>query len=500
MNTHVDVLIAGAGISGIAAAYHLQKRCPDKSFTILEGRDRLGGTWDLFRFPGIRSDSDMHTLGFSFRPWPETDWIGEGADILRYLDETAEEHGINEKIELGKQIERASFSTRENLWTVHVRDKATDRLDVYTCSFFWSCMGYYRYDRGFTPEFAGFESFQGRIVHPQFWDESIDYEGKRVLIIGSGATAMTMLPVVAKTAEKVMMVQRSPTYVLAWARHSRWKSFLNFVLGPKLAHRFIRWRNIKLMALLFESMRRFPRITSWLLIRQARKALGKDYDVETHFTPHYNPWDQRVCLVPDGDIFEPIADGRAEVVTDRIETFTERGLRLESGRELEADIIVTATGFDLLWMGGVALDVDGKPFDVSESMIYKGCMLSDLPNAAFVFGYINSSWTLRAELVCDYVCRLLKLMEERGYTRCCPVRDPSVEERPAIDLTAGYVKRSEGINPSQGSRPPWRFNQSHALDKALLGQPIDDGTLELTTAAEKPAARELPAQAEVSSA
>lgn len=500
MNTHVDVLIAGAGISGIAAAYHLQKSCPDKSFTILEGRQRLGGTWDLFRFPGIRSDSDMHTLGFSFKPWPEKDWIGEGADILRYLQETAEEVGIDDKIELGKHIERASFSTHDRLWTVHVRDRATNELDVYTCSFFWSCMGYYRYDRGYTPDFSGIERFQGRIVHPQFWDESIDYQGKRVLIIGSGATAMTMLPVVAEKAKRVTMVQRSPTYILAWARQSRWKRFLDFLLGPELAHRFIRWRNIKLMAFLYWGMRRFPRLASRLLIRQARKALGEGYDVDTHFTPHYKPWDQRVCLVPDGDIFEPIADGRAEVVTDQIETFTERGLQLKSGKELEADIIVTATGFDLQWMGGVALDVDGQPFDVPKSMIYKGCMLSDLPNAAFVFGYINSSWTLRAELVCDYVCRLLALMDARGYTQCCPVRDPSVEERPAIDLTAGYVKRGEAITPSQGSRAPWRFNQNYALDKALLiDEPIDDGTLKLTTSKATPAQRELRPQAAVSS-
>lgn len=482
MGTHVDVLIAGAGISGIAAAYHLQRRCPGKSFTILEGRDRLGGTWDIFRFPGIRSDSDMHTLGFSFRPWPEKDWIGEGADILRYLEETAAEIGIEGRIEFGKHIERASFSTRDSRWTVQVRDTATGERHEYTCSFFWSCMGYYRYDRGYTPEFAGMDVFAGQILHPQFWDEHLDYEGKRVLIIGSGATAMTMLPVMATKAAKVTMLQRSPTYVIAWARHSRWRALLNFLLGPELAHRFIRWRNVKLMAFMYWSMRRFPNFTSRLLIRQATKALGKDYDVETHFTPHYKPWDQRVCLVPDGDIFEPIADGRAEVVTDRIDTFTERGVRLMSGTELEADIIVTATGFDLQWMGGVDIDIDGKAFDVPKSMIYKGCMLSDLPNAAFVFGYINSSWTLRAELVCDYVCRLLQLMDDRGYTQCCPVRDPSVDERPAIELTAGYVKRSEAITPAQGDRAPWRFNQSYALDKALLlDDPIDDGTLKLTS-------------------
>ncbi len=501
MSTHVDVLIAGAGISGIAAAYYLQTRCPNKSFTILESRDRLGGTWDLFRFPGMRSDSDMHTLGFSFRPWPEKDWIGEGADILRYLEETAAQQGIDERIEFGSHIERASFSTRDSLWTVHVRDKASGELRVYTCRFFWSCMGYYRYDRGYTPEFEGMDRFEGRIVHPQFWDESLDYEGKRVVIIGSGATAMTMLPVMAKKAAKVTMLQRSPTYVIAWARHSRWRGLLNFLLGPTLAHRFIRWRNIKLMAFMYWSMRRFPRLTSRLLIRQATKALGEGYDVETHFTPRYNPWDQRVCLVPDGDIFEPVADGRAEVVTDHIDTFTERGLRLKSGKELDADIIVTATGFDLQWMGGIDIDVDGKPFDVPKSMIYKGCMLSDLPNAAFVFGYINSSWTLRAELVCDYICRLLHLMDERGYTQCCPVRDSSVHERPALELTAGYVKRGEAITPAQGDRPPWRFNQSYALDEALLlKEPIDDGTLKLTSTKQSSASQHLRPQPSVSSA
>lgn len=500
MTKHVDVLVAGAGISGIAAAYHLMTKCPEKSFTILEGRKRLGGTWDLFRFPGIRSDSDMHTLGFSFRPWPKKEWIGEGDDIRSYLEDTARELEIDEKIELGMRIERASFSSRDSMWTVQARDTDSGELRTYTCNFFWSCMGYYRYDRGYTPEFEGVDRFRGTVVHPQFWDESLDYEGKRVLIIGSGATAMTMLPIVAQKAGHVTMVQRSPTYVIAWSRKSKMKGLFNFLFGPELTHRLIRWRNIKLMALMYATMRRFPRVTSWLLIRQARKALGKDYDVETHFTPRYDPWDQRVCLVPDGDIFEAIAEGRADVVTDHIDCFTEEGLRLQSGKELQADVIVTATGFDLQWMGGVELDVDGVPYEVPEAMIYKGCMLSGLPNAAFIFGYINSSWTLRAELVCDYICRLLRHMDEQGYARCCPIPDPTVERLPALDLMAGYVKRGAAVMPSQGARDPWRFNQSYARDKALLSQPIEDGVLELEKAHEPRAAEALPTGAVASQA
>jgi monooxygenase len=481
MKQHVDVLIAGAGLSGIAAAYYLKDKCPDKTFAIVEGRDAIGGTWDLFRFPGIRSDSDMYTLGYSFRPWPEEDSIGEGESIRTYLEDTAKEIGILDKIRFRTRIERASFSSTDGRWTVYTRNTASDEEQVLTCNFFWSCMGYYRYDEGYTPKFEGTERFGGRIVHPQHWDENIDYEGKRILIIGSGATAMTMLPVVAKKAEKVTMVQRSPTYVIAWPRRDRLAGFLRRVLGAKRAHPIIRWKNIRLMALFYAFMRRFPRISSWLLIRQAHNRLGEGYDVERHFTPRYNPWDQRLCLVPDGDIFDAISAGRAEVVTDQIDTFTEHGLLLRSGTELEADLIVTATGFSLQWLGGVEMDVDGVPFEPAKAMIYKGSMLGGLPNCAFVFGYINSSWTLRAELVCDYVCRLLRFMDDKGYGQCCPEPDPSVEALPPLDLSAGYVTRAVDTLPSQGSRDPWRFNQSYALDRALLqDQPIDDGTLRFT--------------------
>jgi len=481
MKKHFDVLVAGAGVSGIAAAYYLQQNCPDKTFAILEGRDAIGGTWDLFRFPGIRSDSDMYTLGFSFRPWPEDDSIGEGEAIRRYLQDTAEEIGITDEIRFGTRIERASFSRADGRWTVYARKTNTGEEEVYTCDFFWSCMGYYRYDEGFTPEFTGTERFEGRIVHPQSWDEGIDYAGKRVLIIGSGATAMTMLPVVARTAEKVTMVQRSPTYVIAWPRRDPLAGLLRWLLGPKRAHPIIRWKNIHLMALLYAFLRRFPRLSSRLLIRQAYKRLGKDFDVQTHFTPDYDPWDQRLCLVPDGDLFDAISEGHADVVTGQIDTFTERGLALRSGTELEADLIVTATGFSLQWLGGIALDVDGKPFEPADAMIYKGCMLGGLPNCAFVFGYINSSWTLRAELVCEYVCKLIRFMDDNGYAECCPEPDPSVEALPPLDLKAGYVTRANGLIPSQGSRDPWRFNQNVALDKALLqDQPIDDATLRFT--------------------
>jgi len=491
MEQHFDVLVAGAGISGIAAAHYLQQKCPEKTFTIVEGRDTIGGTWDLFRFPGIRSDSDMYTLGFSFRPWPEEDSIGEGESIRSYLQDTAEEIGIAEKIRFSTRIERASFSTAEGRWTVYTRNAHTGEEETLTCDFFWSCMGYYRYDRGYTPDFEGTERFGGQIVHPQKWDEGIDYAGKRVVIIGSGATAMTMLPVVAKKAEKVTMVQRSPTYVIAWPRRDLLAEMLRWLLGPKRAHPIIRWKNIRLMALVYSFLRRFPRLSSRLLIRQAYKRLGSDYDVEKHFTPRYNPWDQRLCLVPDGDLFDAVASGRADVVTDQIDTFTERGLALRSGTDLDADLIVTATGLSLQWLGGVGLDVDGLPFEPADAMIYKGCMLGGLPNCAFVFGYINSSWTLRAELVCEYICELLRFMDENGYGQCCPEPDPTVEALPALDLMAGYVTRAEGLIPSQGSHDPWRLNKSVALDKALLkGQPIDDGTLRFTE--RRPARADMP--------
>lgn len=475
---HYDVLIAGAGISGIAAAYHLQKNCPDKSFALLEGRDVIGGTWDLFRFPGIRSDSDMYTLGFSFRPWPKEDRIGEGEDIRQYIQDTADEIGITDKIRFSTRIEHASFSRSDARWTVHVRNTHTGETDELSCNFFLSCMGYYRYEEGYTPKFEGTEDFSGPIVHPQHWDQSIDYTGKRVLVIGSGATAMTMIPVLAKQAERVTMVQRSPTYVIAWPRRDGLAIWLRKLLGPIRAHPIIRRKNINAMALMYAFLRRFPRLGSWLLIRQAKKRLGPQYDVDTHFTPTYNPWDQRLCLVPDGDIFDAIAAGQAEVATGHIDRFTERGLRLTSGEELEADVIVTATGFSLQWLGGIPLDVDGAPVRPEDEMVYKGCMLSRLPNCAFVFGYINSSWTLRAELVCDYVCRLLNYMDTEGYQECHVDRDPSVQPVPLLDLQAGYIKRAEGTLPSQGDRDPWRFNQNYALDVALLrAQPIDDGTL-----------------------
>jgi cation diffusion facilitator CzcD-associated flavoprotein CzcO len=475
---HYDVLIAGAGISGIAAAYHLQTNCPDKSFALLEGRDAIGGTWDLFRFPGIRSDSDMYTLGFSFRPWPNENRIGEGEDIRQYIEDTAEEIGVMDKIQFGTRIERVSFSSADALWTVYVRDAKTGETDELTCSFFWSCMGYYRYDAGYTPDFEGTESFRGPIVHPQRWDESLDYTGKRIVVIGSGATAMTMVPVLAKQADKVTMVQRSPTYVFSWPRRDGLAIWLRKVLGPERAHPIIRWKNIKFMALLYGLLRRFPRLGSRILIGRVRRRLGPGFDVDTHFTPPYAPWDQRLCLVPDGDLLDAIVAGKADVATGHIDRFTERGLRLQSGEELDADVIVTATGFSLEWLGGIDVEVDGAKVQPEEQLVYKGCMLSHVPNCAFGMGYINSSWTLRVELACEYVCELLQHMDSHGYRTCVPEPDASVQKLPLWDLNAGYVKRGEGHIPMQGDRDPWRVNQNYALDVALLrDQPVDDGTL-----------------------
>ena len=477
MSEHVDVLIVGAGLSGIGAAHHIQTSFPGKTYTILEARDAIGGTWDLFRYPGVRSDSDMHTLGYRFRPWTQAKAIADGPSILSYVRDTAAEAGIDKHIRFNHRVTRASWSSADTRWTVRATHGA--ETTSITCSFLLMCSGYYRYDDGHTPPLPGTEDFRGQVVHPQHWPEDLDYAGKRVVVIGSGATAVTLVPAMAETAAHVTMLQRSPTYVLALPTEDPIANRLRTLLGARRAYAVTRWKNVLLATLLYRLSRRRPdMIRNWIR-KLTIKQLPAGYDVDTHFKPAYNPWDQRLCLVPDGDLFKAIRDRRASVVTDHIATFTERGLLLKSGAELVADIVVTATGLQLLPLGGTQLAVDDRAICLPETMTYKGMMLSGIPNFAFTIGYTNASWTLKADLVSEFVCRLLAHMDSRGYDTCVPVHDdPSVTEAPLLDFSAGYVLRSIDQFPRAGSRAPWRLGMSYAHDVVTLRHgKINDGAM-----------------------
>jgi monooxygenase len=476
---HVDVLIVGAGLSGIGAGYHLQANCPGKTYAILEARDRIGGTWDLFRYPGIRSDSDMYTLGYSFRPWTGAKAIADGPSILEYVRRTARESGIDERIRFDHRVLRAEFSTADARWIVTAQRGDTQETVQLSCNFLFMCSGYYRYDEGYTPAFPGAERFGGQIVHPQHWSEDIEYAGKRVVVIGSGATAITLVPSMAESAAHVTMLQRSPSYVVSLPGEDRIANALRGALPAKAAYAITRWKNVLRTMLSFQLSRSRPRAMKALLRKALERQLPPGYDIDTHFKPRYDPWDQRLCLVPDGDLFKAIGAGRASVVTDRIETFTETGLKLESGAELPADLIVTATGLNLLALGGLELAVDGREITLSETMGYKGMMLSGVPNFAFAIGYTNASWTLKCDLTCEYVCRLLTHMDEHGYRLCTPEnRDPSVSELPFIDFSSGYVLRSIDKFPKQGSKAPWRLHQNYPLDIfSLKFGALEDGAM-----------------------
>jgi monooxygenase len=485
---HVDVLIVGAGLSGIGAGYHLQTNCPARSYAILEARDCIGGTWDLFRYPGIRSDSDMYTLGYSFRPWREAKAIADGPSILNYVRETARENGIDEKIRFHHRVVRAEWSSEDALWTVQARRSDTQETVRMTCNFLLMCSGYYRYDKGYTPELAGIERFEGQVVHPQQWSDEVDYAGKRAIVIGSGATAVTLVPAMAESAQHVTMLQRSPSYFVSLPAEDAIANFLRRVLPAKLAYSIVRWKNVLLTMLSFQLSRRRPKLAKALLRRGVERRLPAGFDIDTHFKPKYGPWDQRLCLVPDGDLFEAINEGRASIVTDQIETFTEKGIRLASGAELEADVIVTATGLNLLALGGVELAVDGREVDISQTMSYKGMMLSGVPNLAVAFGYTNASWTLKADLTCEYVCRLLNHMDANGYRESRPrERDPSMPEQPFIDFSSSYVLRSIDHFPKQGSKAPWRLYQNYALDiLSLRFGSLEDEAMEFSLGGPQP--------------
>jgi monooxygenase len=482
---HVDVLIVGAGLSGVGAAHHLQANCPGKTYAILEARESIGGTWDLFRYPGIRSDSDMYTLGYSFRPWEDAKAIADGSSILEYVRQTASDGGIDKQIRFHHRALRAEWSTAAARWTVTAQRSDTQETVQLSCSFLFMCSGYYRYDEGYTPEFPGSERFAGRIVHPQQWPEDIDYAGKRVVVIGSGATAITLVPSMAQTAEHVTMLQRSPSYVVSLPGEDGIANSLRRALPAKAAYAIVRWKNVLRTMLSFVVSRRRPGVMKAVLRKGLERELPPGYDIDTHFKPRYDPWDQRLCLIPDGDLFKAIRGGSASVVTDHIATFTEKGLELESGAELEADLIVTATGLNLLALGGLEIAVDGREVELSETMGYKGMMLSGVPNFAFAIGYTNASWTLKCDLTCEYVCRLLNHMDEHGYRQCMPLnRDPAVTPLPFIDFSSSYVLRSIEKFPKQGSKAPWRLHQNYPLDiMSLKFGSIEDGAMEFSRTA-----------------
>ncbi|MGV0635840.1 NAD(P)/FAD-dependent oxidoreductase [Mycolicibacillus trivialis] len=481
MTEHFDVVIVGAGISGISAAWHLQERCPTKSYVVLERREHLGGTWDLFKYPGIRSDSDMFTLGFRFKPWTSAKGIAQGSAIWNYINEAAVENGIDKHIRYRQKVVAADWSDSDNRWTVTI-DEAGEQKTV-TASFLFACSGYYNYDEGYSPTFAGAEDFEGTIIHPQHWPEDLDYQGKKIVVIGSGATAVTLIPALANTgAGHLTMLQRSPTYVGSLPEVDPLAVQVNKFLPPKAAHVVNRWKAIGFGIAQYQLARRFPKYMRKTLMTMAKHRLPEGYDVDKHFGPRYNPWDERLCLAPDGDLFRTIKQGKADVVTDTIDRFTKTGIRLTSGEELAADIIITATGLNLQLFGGAEIYRNGEPIELSDTMSYKGMMLTGMPNMAFTIGYTNASWTLKADLVSEFVCRVLNYMDVHGFDTVVPMHPGnSVDERPLMEFTPGYVLRALDYLPKAGSRTPWRLKQNYLFDVRLIRYgKVDDEALHFT--------------------
>lgn len=475
-----DVVIVGAGISGIGAACHLQQSCPDKTFTILESRKQIGGTWDLFRYPGIRSDSDMHTLGFNFKPWTAAKSIADGPSIKSYLQETIAERGLAKHVQHEHKVRSAEWSSDSSTWTV-----TTDhggKTEQFCCNFLMMCSGYYNYDTPYTPDFQGQENFQGTVIHPQHWPKDLDYKGKNVVVIGSGATAITLVPAMADEAASVTMLQRSPTYVVSRPDQDKIANTLRKLLPDSIAYALTRFKNTQLQHFMYQRMRKQPLKMKKGLIGLVREALGPDYDVDKHFTPKYNPWDQRLCLIPNGDLFASIKNGKTEIVTDSIDEFTATGIKLKSGEELTADIIVTATGLNMQVMGGTEFFIDGRAVNFANTVTYKGMMYAEIPNLIQTFGYINASWTLRADLTAEYACRVLNHMDRLGVNQCTPrlrAEDADMSLGPWIqDFSAGYMQRTMDLMPKQGSKDPWRNTQNYALDKKIIRKaPLEDGAL-----------------------
>ncbi|MDA4108342.1 flavin-containing monooxygenase [Mycolicibacterium holsaticum] len=481
MTEFVDVVIVGAGISGISAAWHLQDRCPDKSYLVLERRENLGGTWDLFKYPGIRSDSDMFTLGFRFKPWTSEKAIADGPSIMSYLKETVAEYGIDKHIRYGHKMLSADWSDEDNNWTLRIERDGQD-VEI-KCSFLFACSGYYNYDEGYLPDFPGYDDFEGTLIHPQHWPEDLDYQGKKFIIIGSGATAVTLVPALANSgAGHVTMLQRSPTYIGSLPDVDQFTVRTNKTLPEKPAYVLNRWKSILVQSFRYQFARRFPNAMRKLLMTMAQRRLPEGYDVGKHFGPKYNPWDERLCLAPNGDLFKAIRRGKADVVTDTIERFTKTGIRLASGEALDADIIVTATGLKLQLFGGASISRNGEPVELNSTMAYKGMMLTHMPNLAFTIGYTNASWTLKADLVSEFVCRVLNHMAAKGYDTVEPQHPGnSVDERPLMDFTPGYVLRALDYLPKAGHVAPWRLKQNYLLDLRLIRHgKVDDAALKFT--------------------
>lgn len=496
---HFDVIVVGAGISGIGAGVYLQKNCPDKSYVILENRESFGGTWDLFRYPGIRSDSDMFTLGYAFKPWTAQKAIADGPLILKYLDETATEYGIHERVRYRHNVVSANWSSEDACWTVEVEAGENAEARHYRCNFLYMCSGYYNYDSGYTPDWQGMDDYEGTIVHPQHWPQDFDYSGKEVVVIGSGATAVTLVPAMLDSdtpAGHVTMLQRSPTYMVSRPGTDAFANRLRKILPDKMAYMIIRWRNVLMQKFIFSRARNKPENVKKVLLRRVREELGPDYDVDTHFTPSYNPWEQRLCLVPDSDFFKAVKGGRASVATDHIDRFTKDGLKLQSGAELAADIIVTATGLDLQMAGGIEVAVDGQAVNFNDKITYKAMMFSDVPNFAISFGYTNASWTLRADLTNEYVCRMLNHMDETGTEIATPrlPEDDVIERQPWVDFSSGYFRRAEHKLPAQGHKGVWKNLQNYTKDiRALKYGKIADEVIEFRS---RPDAKEAPVETE----
>jgi monooxygenase len=478
---HFDVLIVGAGISGIGAACHLRKKSPNRSFAILENRANIGGTWDLFRYPGIRSDSDMYTLGYSFKPWKEGDAIASGDSILKYLNETIDENQLRDTIQFESKVTRANWSPKDARWTLDIRrgDGETSQL---SCNYLYMCSGYYNYDQGYLPEFKGYGDYKGVIAHPQHWTPDLDYKGKRVIVIGSGATAVTLIPEMAKDAAHITMLQRSPSYVVSRPQQDKLANGLRKWLPNWLAYKITRTKNVLLNILFYNLTRRYPQAFKKRMVGMVETELGPEFDIKKHFTPSYDPWDQRVCAVPDSDLFEAIKEDHVSVVTDHIDHFTAGGIKLKSGEELEADMIVPATGLSLLALGGMVLAVDGTEVIIGKTTYYKGMTLSNVPNFAWTVGYTNASWTLKADLTADYVCRLLNHMEKKGYTVCTPALSKAdAGSEPMLDFSSGYIQRSIKDLPKQGTVPPWKNHQNYIADLMHLKfGTVDDGVMKFT--------------------
>ena len=486
----LDVLVIGAGLSGVGAAHHVRTRLPRARFLVLEGREAVGGTWDLFRYPGVRSDSDMHTLGYAFRPWRQAKAIADGASILDYIRETAAEHGVSDRIRFRHRVRAIRWSSADALWSAEV--ETPDGPRTFRARWIMSCTGYFDYGAGYTPPLPGLDAFAGRVAHPQHWPADLDCAGRRVVVVGSGATAVTLVPALARTAAHVVMLQRSPTYVVARPSSDALADALRGRLPARLAYGVVRWRNVLLSLFLYHRIRKHPVQAKKLLIDMARKQLKPGYDVETHFTPSYDPWDQRVCLAPDADLFTALNEDRASVVTGRIDRVLPTGVRLEDGRELPCDVLVTATGLTLQPLSAMDIEVDGRPVRLGETLNYRGAMISDTPNLAAVFGYTNASWTLKADLVSAWVCRVLAYMDRRGFGSATPENtDPQVTPEPFLSFTSGYVQRSIGQFPRQGSKPPWRLHQNYVRDILTLRYArLNDGVLRFRRPGERVGAAE----------